>query len=67
MAPGAMPAAISASGGLRIVIVADDGSTDGKLAKLAGKTLFAIPNFQDPKIGKWRLDGILADELALSN
>ena len=64
---GGLPAAISASGGLEIIIVADDGSTDGKLAKLAGKTLYAIPNFSDGKIGKWRLDGSLADELGLSN
>ena len=50
------------SGGLLLVI---DGHT--KLSKLDGKTLIAIPNYSDGKIGSWRLDGQLAIELGLKN
>jgi len=52
------------SGGLTIVIT-DPG--DGKLAKLDGKTIHAIPTYADGKIGSWRLDGSLASELGLKN
>ncbi|MFC1826326.1 prepilin-type N-terminal cleavage/methylation domain-containing protein [Thermodesulfobacteriota bacterium] len=54
------------SGGLQIVIHASGGD-DGKLSKLAGKTFRAIPSYADGKIGKWRLEGTLAEELGLSN
>jgi type IV pilus assembly protein PilA len=62
----AEPNSPSGSGGLRIIID-PNGGPDEKLAKLASKTLYAIPNFADGKIGKWRLAGILANELGLSN
>jgi hypothetical protein len=54
------------SGHLTIEIDAN-GGPDEKLAKLASKTIQAIPNFDDGKIGKWRLAGSLSDELGLSN
>ena len=64
VAPGGLTA--TGSGGLLITIDAA-GGPDEKLEKLAGKTIEAIPNFDDGKIGKWRLAGKLADELGLSN
>jgi type IV pilus assembly protein PilA len=65
VAPGGL-GAISGSGGLTITIDIN-GGPDFKLEKLAGKTIVAIPNFRNGKIGKWRLAGSLADELGLSN
>jgi len=56
----------SASGGLQIIIHATGGA-DGKLSKLQGKTLRAIPTYASGKIGAWRLAGTLAEELGLSN
>ena len=51
-----------ASGGLQLTIV---GHT--KLSKLDGMTLRAIPSYSDGKIGSWRLEGTLAENLGLSN
>jgi type IV pilus assembly protein PilA len=52
------------SGGLFIEVLA---GPDGKLSKLAGQTFYAIPTYNDGKIGSWRLDGPLALNLGLSN
>jgi type IV pilus assembly protein PilA len=54
------------SGGLRIVICGS-GCPDRKMSKLAGRTIYAIPTYADGKIGLWRLDGTLAQELGMHN
>ena len=54
------------SGGLFIEIH-PTGGPGGKLSKLQGKTFYAIPTYQDGKIGNWRLDGGLAQQLGLKN
>ena len=51
---------------LRIVI-ADGGGPANKLQKLAGRTIYAIPDYATGKIGKWELAGTLAEQLGLSN
>jgi len=56
----------TASGGLQIVI-ASDGGPGGKLAKLQGQTIRAIPTYASGKIGSWRLSGSLAKNLGLQN
>jgi type IV pilus assembly protein PilA len=56
----------SASGGIEITIDAN-GGPQGKLVKLAGKVMRAIPTYADGKIGSWRLEGTLAAELGLRN
>ena len=52
------------SGGLQIELKA---GSDNKLAKLAPKTIRAIPTYANGKIGAWRLEGTLANELGLKN
>jgi type IV pilus assembly protein PilA len=54
------------SGGISVTIHATGGA-DGKLAKLAGKTIRAFPTYNNGKIGSWRLEGTLANELGLQN
>jgi hypothetical protein len=56
----------SGSGGVRIVIDSS-GGPGGKLKKLGGKTIYAIPKYSQGKIGSWRLAGTLAGELGLKN
>ena len=56
----------TSSGGLQIVI-ASDGGPQGKLKKLAGQTIRAIPTYDSGKIGSWRLEGSLAKNLGLQN
>ena len=55
------------SGGLHIRIRNSDGSLGGKLSKLLDKEFWAIPTYKDGKIGGWRLDGPLAEQLGLAN
>ena len=55
------------SGGLHILIRNSDGSEGGKLSKLLTKEFWAIPTYKDGKIGGWRLDGPLAEQLGLAN
>ena len=62
-----IPSLILAGSGGLVIQIRDDGGPDAKLAKLAGLTIIAIPNFDEGKIGKWRLTGSLADQLGLSN
>jgi len=54
------------SGGLRVVI-ANGGGPGGKLAKLQNQTIRAIPTYASGKIGSWRLEGTLANNLGLQN
>jgi type IV pilus assembly protein PilA len=54
------------SGGLFITIDAN-GGPGGKLTKLQGMTFYAIPTYQEGKIGNWRLGGPLAENLGLAN
>jgi len=49
------------------IVIHPAGGPDGKLKKLAGKTLYAIPEYAAGKIGNWELAGTLADQLGLSN
>ena len=49
---------------LRIILKAGD---DNKLQKLAGMTIYSIPNYATGKIGKWNLAGTLVDQLGMSN
>ena len=55
-----------ASGGIQIVICGA-GCPDDRMSKLAGKTFRAIPTYSDGKIGLWRLEGTIAQELGLQN
>jgi type IV pilus assembly protein PilA len=56
------------SGGLEIVICGGpSGCPDDKMSKMAGQTIRAIPTYSDGKIGLWRLDGTLAQNLGLQN
>ena len=52
------------SGKLQIVVLP---GVDGKMSKLAGQTFRAIPTYGQGKIGSWRLEGTLAENLGLSN
>jgi hypothetical protein len=56
------------SGGLQIVICGGPtGCPDDRMSKLSGKTFRAIPTYADGKIGLWRLEGTIAEELGLQN
>jgi type IV pilus assembly protein PilA len=62
-----LPSLVSGgSGGLQIVICGA-GCPDDRMSKLAGKTFRAIPTYADGKIGLWRLEGTIAEELGLQN
>ena len=52
---------------LRIVIAQVADAPNDKMSKLAGKTMYAIPTYNEGKIGAWRLYGTLASELGLKN
>jgi len=56
------------SGGIQIVICGGAaGCPDDRMSKLSGKTFRAIPTYADGKIGLWRLEGTIAQELGLQN
>ena len=55
------------SGGIQIVICGGSGCPDDRMSKLSGKTFRAIPTYSDGKIGLWRLEGTIAQELGLQN
>jgi len=63
------PSLLPAMTGLKIEVSA---GADNKLEKLAdtaqGRNIFyALPDYQNGKIGGWELDGTVADQLGLSN
>ena len=61
------PALLSGgSGGLEITIAAG-GGPGGKLSKIENQVIRAIPTYADGKIGAWRLEGTLANNLGLQN